>query len=77
VASRCPRDLALRGPESRPNPFDVRVDNGALYPHGDFVCIDVVTGIPSGSEITRAPAVIRRFRKAIDHYYPRRTPTRS
>ncbi len=59
------------------NTYDVRVDNGALYPHGDYVCIECGNRDPIREPThSRHRAVIRRFRKGIDHYYPHRAPRR-
>ena len=56
------------------NTFDVRVDSGALYPHGDYVCIECCNWDPIREwNHSRHRAVIRRFRKALDRYYPQRT----
>ncbi len=56
-----------------PNTFDVRVDNGALYPHGDYVCVECGNRDPIREPThSRHRAVIRRLRKWIDNLYPDR-----
>ena len=56
-----------------PNTFEVRVDHGCLYPHGDYVCIECQQICPiTELNHSRHAAVIQRFRKGIDNLYPDR-----
>jgi hypothetical protein len=53
--------------------FEGRVESGALHPDGDYVCLECCNWDPIREQNhSRHRAVIRRLRKALDRYYPRR-----
>jgi hypothetical protein len=78
ICIRCGQSVA-RGTECfedrmfDPNTFEVRIDHGCLYPHGDYVCIECQQICPiTELNHSRHAGVIRRLRRGINNLYPRR-----